>query len=51
MNIEVTNLLYYIHQSMWKVLEEYPDKIIEIMKQGVEVCDSYMHINTHELTF
>jgi hypothetical protein len=37
MNIEMANILYYMHQSIWKILEEYPEKIAEIMKEGVEV--------------
>ncbi|PHZ14047.1 uncharacterized protein RHIMIDRAFT_200796 [Rhizopus microsporus ATCC 52813] len=51
MNIEVTNLLYYIHQSMWKVLEEYPDKIIEIMKQGVEKDAEQVLLKMHQENF
>ncbi|KAG0185544.1 hypothetical protein DFQ28_009182 [Apophysomyces sp. BC1034] len=30
MNIELANLLYYMHQSVWKILEEYPEKTVDI---------------------
>ncbi|CAO3693108.1 unnamed protein product [Rhizopus stolonifer] len=41
-NIETANILYYMHQSLWKILEEYPEKITEIMKQEVEGCHILM---------
>lgn len=41
MNIELANLLYYMHQSIWKILEEYPEKTVDIVKQGAEVCVSH----------
>lgn len=37
MNIEIANILYYMHQSIWKILEEYPEKTVDIVKKGVDV--------------
>lgn len=37
MNIEIANILYYMHQSVWKILEEYPEKIVDIVKTGADV--------------
>jgi hypothetical protein len=37
MNIEIANILYYMHQSVWKILEEYPEKIVDIVKKGADV--------------
>lgn len=37
MNFSVINGLYLMYQSMWKAIEEFPDPIIDIMKDGVEV--------------
>lgn len=37
MNIEIANILYYMHQSVWKILEEYPEKIVDIIKKGADV--------------
>ncbi|KAF7727816.1 hypothetical protein EC973_007047 [Apophysomyces ossiformis] len=42
MNIELANLLYYMHQSVWKILEEYPEKTVDIVKQGAEDCRRLM---------
>ncbi|RHZ85683.1 hypothetical protein Glove_63g29 [Diversispora epigaea] len=35
-NFELINSLYALHQSAWKVLEEYPDNITEIVFDAVE---------------
>jgi hypothetical protein len=37
MNFSIVNGLYFMYQSMWKAIEEFPDAIIDIMKDGVEV--------------
>jgi hypothetical protein len=37
MNIEIANILYYMHQSVWKILEEYPEKVVDIVKKGADV--------------
>ncbi|KAI8970068.1 Golgi transport complex subunit 5-domain-containing protein [Mycotypha africana] len=42
MHLEIVNSLYYMHQSIWKILEEYPDKIISIMKPGADNCHDLM---------
>lgn len=42
MNIELANVLYYMYQSIWKILEEYPEKTVDIIKQGVEVIYIYI---------
>lgn len=26
-----------MHQSIWKILEEYPEKTVDIVKKGVDV--------------
>lgn len=43
MNIEIANILYYMHQSVWKILEEYPEKIVDIVKKGADVGGSPKH--------
>ncbi|CAG8707808.1 410_t:CDS:10, partial [Acaulospora colombiana] len=35
-NFELINTLYNLHQSVWKVLEEYPDDITEIVFDAIE---------------
>ncbi|RIA93049.1 Golgi transport complex subunit 5-domain-containing protein [Glomus cerebriforme] len=35
-NLEIITTLYQLHQSVWKILEEYPDAITEIMFDAVE---------------
>ncbi|GAN05361.1 conserved oligomeric Golgi complex subunit 5-like [Mucor ambiguus] len=42
MNIEIANILYYMHQSIWKILEEYPEKIVDIVKKGADDCQVLM---------
>lgn len=42
MNIEIANILYYMHQSVWKILEEYPEKIVDIVKKGADDCQVLM---------
>ncbi|KAG2203028.1 hypothetical protein INT47_013244 [Mucor saturninus] len=42
MNIEIANILYYMHQSIWKILEEYPEKTVDIVKKGVDDCHAVM---------
>ncbi|KAI7888110.1 Golgi transport complex subunit 5-domain-containing protein [Mucor mucedo] len=42
MNIEIANILYYMHQSIWKILEEYPEKTVDIVKKGVDDCHALM---------
>jgi hypothetical protein len=32
-----------MHQSIWKILEEYPDKIVDIVKQGVDVSVAFVY--------
>ncbi|KAI7898782.1 Golgi transport complex subunit 5-domain-containing protein [Cokeromyces recurvatus] len=41
-NIEMANTLYYMHQSIWKILEEYPDKVVDIVKKGADDCHKLM---------
>ncbi|KAI9250271.1 Golgi transport complex subunit 5-domain-containing protein [Sporodiniella umbellata] len=41
-NIETADVLYYIHQSMWKVLEEYSEKITDIVIGEVQNCHTLM---------
>lgn len=41
MNIEIANILYYMHQSVWKILEEYPEKIVDIVKKGADVGGAF----------
>ncbi|KAI9486654.1 MAG: Golgi transport complex subunit 5-domain-containing protein [Benjaminiella poitrasii] len=41
-NIEMSNILYYMHQSVWKILEEYPEKIVDIVKKGADDCHVLM---------
>ncbi|KAG2171368.1 hypothetical protein INT43_009029 [Umbelopsis isabellina] len=36
MNFSIVNGLYFMYQSMWKAIEEFPDAIIDVMKDGVE---------------
>ncbi|CEP16124.1 hypothetical protein [Parasitella parasitica] len=42
MNIEIANILYYMHQSVWKILEEYPEKVVDIVKKGADDCQALM---------
>ncbi|CAO3639916.1 unnamed protein product [Cunninghamella echinulata] len=42
MNIELANVLYYMYQSIWKILEEYTEKTVDIVKQGAEDCKRLM---------
>ncbi|CAG8537647.1 4025_t:CDS:10 [Acaulospora morrowiae] len=35
-NFELINALYSLHQSVWKVLEEYPDDITEVVFDAIE---------------
>ncbi|KAI8647395.1 Golgi transport complex subunit 5-domain-containing protein [Parasitella parasitica] len=42
MNIEIANILYYMHQSVWKILEEYSDKVVDVVKKGVDDCQTLM---------
>ncbi|KAI8097718.1 Golgi transport complex subunit 5-domain-containing protein [Halteromyces radiatus] len=42
MNIELANVLYYMDQSVWKILEEYSEKTVDIIKHGVEDCRRLM---------
>ncbi|KAI8376615.1 Golgi transport complex subunit 5-domain-containing protein [Choanephora cucurbitarum] len=42
MNIEIANILYFMHQSVWKVLEEYPEKTVDIVKKGADDCHALM---------
>jgi conserved oligomeric Golgi complex subunit 5 len=37
MNFSIINGVYLMYQSMWKAIEEFPDAIIDLMKDGVEV--------------
>lgn len=37
MNIELANVLYNMYQSVWKILEEYSEKTVDIIKHGAEV--------------
>lgn len=37
MNIDLANVLYNMYQSVWKILEEYSEKTVDIIKQGAEV--------------
>ncbi|KAI9254403.1 Golgi transport complex subunit 5-domain-containing protein [Helicostylum pulchrum] len=41
-NIEIANILYYMHQSTWKILEEYPEKTVDIVKKGADDCHVLM---------
>ncbi|ORX48819.1 hypothetical protein DM01DRAFT_1338475 [Hesseltinella vesiculosa] len=41
-NIELANILYYLNQSIWKVLEDYANDIIEIIQPGAEECHQLM---------
>lgn len=36
-NLELVTTLYQLHQSVWKILEEYPDAVTEIIFDAVEV--------------
>ncbi|KAI8388643.1 Golgi transport complex subunit 5-domain-containing protein [Radiomyces spectabilis] len=40
--IELINITYYMHQSIWKVLEEYPEKMVDIIIKGSEECRRVM---------
>ncbi|KAI8980400.1 Golgi transport complex subunit 5-domain-containing protein [Pilobolus umbonatus] len=42
MNIEAANMLYYMHQSIWKILDEYPEKIVDIIRKGANDLQSLM---------
>ncbi|KAI8362658.1 Golgi transport complex subunit 5-domain-containing protein [Blakeslea trispora] len=42
MNIEIANILYFMHQSVWKILEEYPEKTVDIVKKGADDCHALM---------
>ncbi|ORZ19511.1 Golgi transport complex subunit 5-domain-containing protein [Absidia repens] len=42
MNIELANVLYHMYQSVWKILEEYSEKTVDIIKQGAEDCRQLM---------
>ncbi|PKC76084.1 hypothetical protein RhiirA1_371869 [Rhizophagus irregularis] len=35
-NLELVTTLYQLHQSVWKILEEYPDAVTEIIFDAVE---------------
>lgn len=41
MNFSIINGLYLMYQSIWKAIEEFPDAIIDIMKDGAEVIDCH----------
>ncbi|CAO3692806.1 unnamed protein product [Umbelopsis ramanniana] len=36
MNFSIINGVYLMYQSLWKAIEEFPDAIIDLMKDGVE---------------
>ncbi|KAL0089842.1 Golgi transport complex subunit 5-domain-containing protein [Phycomyces blakesleeanus] len=49
LSIELANILYFMHQSTWKVLDEYPEKTIDVVKQGAEDCRRLMINIGHNL--
>ncbi|RUS18936.1 Golgi transport complex subunit 5-domain-containing protein [Endogone sp. FLAS-F59071] len=42
MNVELINNLYAVYQSVWKVLEEFPDFVVDIVRDGVEATHRLM---------
>ncbi|RUS22634.1 hypothetical protein BC938DRAFT_475222 [Jimgerdemannia flammicorona] len=50
MNFELINNLYATYQSIWKVLEEFPEFVVEIMRDGVEGTRKLMLLIAEPLT-
>ncbi|KAI8072374.1 Golgi transport complex subunit 5-domain-containing protein [Gongronella butleri] len=42
MNIELANVLYSLNQAVWKVIEDYSNDIIDIIRPGTEECQQLM---------